>query len=241
METNILRYWKRKSVVHNRDQLFNEGEYVVHENYGIGIYKGLEVVETNNNSNEYMKIIYSSNEALYVPLRSVDLISKYHRNDLTENIVLDSLSSNKWIKNKEKAKKRAFDHAAEILDIESRRLKSTAYVLKANEEDLNIFNKDFPFTETADQLEAINTIYKDIALVKPMNRVLCGDVGFGKTEVAMRSAFVCINSNKQAILLCPSTVLSEQHYESFLERFKNTGASIKLINRHTTKKIKMNM
>jgi transcription-repair coupling factor (superfamily II helicase) len=229
---------KRKSVVHNRDQLFNEGDYVVHENYGIGIYKGLEVVETNNNSNEYMKIVYSSNEALYVPLRSVDLISKYHRNDLTENIVLDSLSSNKWIKNKEKAKKRAFDHAAEILDIESRRLKSTAYVLKANKEDLNIFNKDFPFTETADQLEAINTIYKDIALVKPMNRVLCGDVGFGKTEVAMRSAFVCINSNKQAILLCPSTVLSEQHYESFLERFKNTGASIKLINRHTTKKNK---
>ena len=96
---------KRKSVVHNRDQLFNEGDYVVHENYGIGIYKGLEVVETNNNSNEYMKIVYSSNEALYVPLRSVDLISKYHRNDLTENIVLDSLSSNKWIKNKEKAKK----------------------------------------------------------------------------------------------------------------------------------------
>ena len=229
---------KKKSIVHNRDQLFNEGDYVVHENYGMGIYKGLEVVETNNNSNEYIKIIYSSNEALYVPLRSVDLIYKYHRNDLTVNIVLDSLSSNKWIKNKEKAKKRAYDHAAEILDIESRRLKSTAFVLKANEEDLNIFNKDFPFTETADQLEAINAIYKDIALVKPMNRVLCGDVGFGKTEVAMRSAFVCINSNKQAILLCPSTVLSEQHYESFLERFKNTGASIKIINRHTTKKNK---
>jgi transcription-repair coupling factor (superfamily II helicase) len=234
----FLETQERKSITHNRDQLFNDGDYVVHENYGIGIYEGLEVVETNNNSNEYMKIMYSSNEALYVPLRSVDLISKYHKNDLTENIKLDSLSSNKWLKNKEKAQKRAYDHAAEILDIESRRLESTAFVLRANDKDLNIFNKDFPFKETADQLEAISAIQKDIALVKPMNRVLCGDVGFGKTEVAMRSAFVSINSDKQVVLLCPSTVLSEQHYESFLERFKNTGASIKLINRHTSKKNK---
>jgi transcription-repair coupling factor (superfamily II helicase) len=234
----FLETQERKSITHNRDQLFNDGDYVVHENYGIGIYEGLEVVETNNNSNEYMKIMYSTNEALYVPLRSVDLISKYHKNDLTENIKLDSLSSNKWLKNKEKAQKRAYDHAAEILDIESRRLESTAFVLRANNEDLNNFNKDFPFKETADQLEAINAIQKDIALVKPMNRVLCGDVGFGKTEVAMRSAFVSINSDKQVVLLCPSTVLSEQHYESFLERFKNTGASIKLINRHTSKKNK---
>ena len=236
----FLETQERKSVTHNRDQLFSDGDYVVHENYGIGIYQGLEVVETNNNSNEYMKIMYSSNEALYVPLRSVDLISKYHKNDLTESIKLDSLSSNKWLKNKEKAQKRAYDHAAEILDIESRRLESTAFVLRANDEDLNIFNKDFPFKETADQLEAISAIQKDIALVKPMNRVLCGDVGFGKTEVAMRSAFVAINSDKQVVLLCPSTVLSEQHYESFLERFKNTGASIKLINRHTSKKNKDN-
>jgi transcription-repair coupling factor (superfamily II helicase) len=234
----FLETQERKSITHNRDQLFNDGDYVVHENYGIGIYEGLEVVETNNNSNEYMKIMYSTNEALYVPLRSVDLISKYHKNDLTENIKLDSLSSNKWLKNKEKAQKRAYDHAAEILDIESRRLESTAFVLRANDKDLNIFNKDFPFKETADQLEAISAIQKDIALVKPMNRVLCGDVGFGKTEVAMRSAFVSINSDKQVVLLCPSTVLSEQHYESFLERFKNTGASIKLINRHTSKKNK---
>ena len=236
----FLENEKRKSVTYNKDQFFNEDDYVVHENYGIGIYKGLEVVETANNSNEYMKIIYSSNEALYVPLRSIDLVSKYHKSDLSENIKLDSLSSNKWAKNKEKAQKRAYDHAAEILDIESRRLKSTSFVLRASDDDLALFNKDFPYTETKDQLEAIDAISKDIALVKPMNRVLCGDVGFGKTEVAMRSAFISINSNRQVILLCPSTVLSEQHYESFLERFKNTGASIKLINRHTSKKNKDN-
>ena len=238
--TNLpfLENEKRKSTTYNKDQFFNEDDYVVHEYYGIGIYKGLEIVETNNNSNEYMKIIYSSNEALYVPLRSIDLVSKYHKSDLSENIKLDSLSSNKWLKNKEKAQKRAYDHAAEILDIESKRLKSTSFVLRANDNDLALFNKDFPYTETADQLEAIDAISKDIALVKPMNRVLCGDVGFGKTEVAMRSAFISVNSSRQVIFLCPSTVLSEQHYESFLERFKNTGASIKLINRHTNKKDK---
>jgi transcription-repair coupling factor (superfamily II helicase) len=103
----FLETQERTSVTHNRDQLFSDGDYVVHENYGIGIYEGLEVVETNNNSNEYMKIMYSSNEALYVPLRSVDLISKYHKNDLTENIKLDSLSSNKWLKNKEKGSKKS--------------------------------------------------------------------------------------------------------------------------------------
>ena len=100
------------------------------------------------------------------------------------------------------------------------------------------FNSLFPFTETPDQLEAIESIRKDMALIKPMNRVLCGDVGFGKTEVAMRSAFISVSSGKQVIILCPSTVLSEQHYESFLERFKSLAVNTKIINRHVTKKDK---
>ncbi len=224
-----------KSAVISKETIFKEGDFVVHENYGIGKYQGLEVVTANGNSNEYIKIIYSSNESLYVPLRSVDLISKYHKSDLSNPITLDSLSSNRWLKNKEKAKKRAYDHAAEILDVESRRQESLAYSLKVNEEDFLKFNDDFAFTETPDQLSAIDSIKKDIGLIKPMNRVLCGDVGFGKTEVAMRSAFICVSSQKQVIVLTPSTVLSNQHYESFLERFKNTAVNIKLINRHTKK------
>ncbi|MBL6604280.1 MAG: DEAD/DEAH box helicase, partial [Cryomorphaceae bacterium] len=151
------------------------------------------------------------------------------------------LSSNRWLKNKEKAKKRAYDHAAEILDVESRRQESLAYSLKVNEEDFLKFNEDFAYTETPDQLLAIDSIKKDIGLIKPMNRVLCGDVGFGKTEVAMRSAFICVSSQKQVIVLTPSTVLSNQHYESFLERFKNTAVNIKLINRHTKKSNKDNI
>ncbi|NCW59649.1 MAG: DEAD/DEAH box helicase, partial [Proteobacteria bacterium] len=224
-----------KSAVISKETIFKEGDFVVHENYGIGKYQGLEVVTANGNSNEYIKIIYSSNESLYVPLRSVDLISKYHKSDLSNPITLDSLSSNRWLKNKEKAKKRAYDHAAEILDVESRRQESLAYSLKVNEKDFLKFNDDFAFTETPDQLLAIDSIKKDIGLIKPMNRVLCGDVGFGKTEVAMRSAFICVSSQKQVIVLTPSTVLSNQHYESFLERFKNTAVNIKLINRHTKK------
>ena len=225
------------SVMH-KDVLFKEGDYVIHENYGLGLYSGLEIVSTNNISNEYMKIIYSSNEALYVPLRSVELISKYHKNDLTSDVILDSLSSNKWSKNKIKAQQRAYDHAAEILDIESRRQASTASLLRVDDDEFIRFNSLFPFTETPDQLEAIESIRKDMALIKPMNRVLCGDVGFGKTEVAMRSAFISISSGKQVIILCPSTVLSEQHYESFLERFKSLAVNTKIINRHVNRKNK---
>jgi len=227
-----------KLSVTNKNILFKEGDYVVHENYGIGVYSGLEIVTTNNISNEYMKIIYASKETLYVPLRSVELISKYHKSDLLNNIVLDSLSSNKWSKNKIKAQQRAYDHAAEILDIESRRQASSASLLRVDDDEFLKFNSLFPFTETTDQLEAIESIRKDMALIKPMNRVLCGDVGFGKTEVAMRSAFISVTSGKQVIILCPSTVLSEQHYESFLERFKSIAINIKIINRHVTKKNK---
>ena len=111
-------------------------------------------------------------------------------------------------------------------------------MLRVDDDEFIRFNSLFPFTETPDQLEAIESIRKDLALIKPMNRVLCGDVGFGKTEVAMRSAFISISSGKQVIILCPSTVLSEQHYESFLERFKSLAVNTKIINRHVNRKNK---
>ena len=221
-----------------KDIMFEVGDLVIHEEYGLGRYKGLEIVTTNEIPNEYIKIIYSGNESLYVPLRSVELITKFHKIDIQSDINYDSLSSNKWLNNKNKATKRAYDHAAEILDTESRRLASTSSALNIDDESFEEFNKDFPYIETPDQVEAINSIKKDISLIKPMNRVLCGDVGFGKTEVAMRSAFISIHSNKQVIILCPSTVLSDQHYESFLKRYKNFPVNIKLLNRHSGSKNK---
>ena len=142
-------------------------------------------------------------------------------------------SSNKWSQKKKRAEKRAYDHAAEILDIESRRQSSYAPSLKVDKSSYEEFIHEFPYKETDDQNIAIEAIKKDLALIKPMNRLLCGDVGFGKTEIAMRAAFICVNANKQAVILAPSTVLVSQHYQSFIDRFKKFGINIQALNRYT--------
>ena len=218
--------------------IFTEGEYVIHEDYGLGIYSGLEVIQVNNSNNEYLKIIYLNDEKLYVPLRNIEKISSYHHKIEDKELILDSLSSVKWKSKKNKAKKRAFDHAAEILDVESRRLQSNSFVLKIDDESFEKFNDDFPYIETPDQLTAIDSIRNDIKLIKPMNRVLCGDVGFGKTEVAMRSSYISVFSNKQVVIITPSTVLCDQHNNSFLKRFENFPVSVTKLNRHTGTKEK---
>ena len=223
------------------NKVFNENEYVIHEDYGLGIYQGLEVVEANNKPSEYIKIIYANNENLYVPLNNINKISSYHKKDFSLNLDLDSLSSTKWLLKKEKAQKRSVDHAAEILDIESRRLKSFSSSLTVDSKSLIEFENDFPFTPTPDQISAFKSIKKDLSLIKPMNRVLCGDVGFGKTEVAMKAAFVSVSSNKQVIVITPSTILCDQHYDSFLKRYINFGVTVKKLNRFVSAKDKNNI
>ena len=217
------------------DQSFKKNEYIIHEDYGLGIYSGLEIVKANMKKNEYIKIMYAENENLYVPLNNINKITSYHKQDILKPLELDSLSSKKWSVKKDKAIKKSIDHAAEILDIESRRLKSFSQSLKIDNQNLSLFQDDFPYNETPDQISAFNDIRKDLSLIKPMNRVLCGDVGFGKTEVAMKSAFIAVNSNKQTIVITPSTILSDQHYNSFLERFSNFGVRIEKLNRFVTK------
>ena len=212
---------------------FNFNDYVIHENYGLGIYQGLEVVESKGIKNEYLKVSYANDENLYVPLAKAFLISKYHKSSEKIDAPLDSLSSNKWSQKKLRAEKRAYDHAAEILDIESRRLSSYAPPLRVDSSSYKDFVKEFPYKETNDQLIAIEAIQKDLSLVKPMNRLLCGDVGFGKTEIAMRAAFISVNANKQVVILAPSTVLVSQHYQSFINRFKKFGINIKSLNRYS--------
>ena len=217
------------------NQLFNNGDHIIHEDYGLGIYSGLEIVEANNKKNEYIKIIYDKNENLYVPINNINKISIYHKNDNLIPLQLDSLSSKKWLIKKEKATKKAIDHAAEILDVESRRMNSYAHALKIENNDLKDFEDDFPYSETPDQKSSFDDIRKDISLIKPMNRILCGDVGFGKTEVAMKAAFIAANSNKQTILITPSTILTDQHFDTFLERFRNFGIKISKLNRFISK------
>ena len=220
---------------------FKNGDLLIHEKYGLGQYEGLEVVKTDSVSNEYIKIKYANDERLYVPLRNINLLSKYHKSFLSEDIELDSISSNKWLKKKDKALKQAYDHAAEILDMESRRANSSSISLRISDNDFNKFNDEFPYTETSDQLSAVNSIRRDMELIKPMNRLLCGDVGFGKTEVAMRASFISVFSEKQVIVLCPSTILAKQHYETFLERFNSFPVNIELLTRHVSHKNKENI
>ena len=227
------------NIIKNNDfSLFKENDYVIHENYGLGIYSGLETVDANNTSNEYIKIIYADNENLYVPLSNINKITSYHKKNIDKGIALDSLSSTKWKQKKDRAIKRSIDHAAEILDIESRRQKSSSFSLRIDDKSLQEFNDEFPFTETHDQVVSFNSIQKDLSLIKPMNRVLCGDVGFGKTEVAMRAAYISAFSGKQVVLIVPSTILCDQHFNSFVKRFMNFPVSIKKLNRHTTLKNK---
>ena len=201
------------------------------------MFDGLEIVTTNTIENEYLKIKYDKNENLYVPLRNVNKLSGYHKNDLNQNIKLDSLSSTKWKTKKRKAFERSIDHAAEILDIESRRNKSNSFVLKVDDKNLNIFKDDFPYTETIDQTNSLNQIRHDLSLLKPMNRVLCGDVGFGKTEVAMQASYISVFSGKQVIIITPSTILCEQHFITFKDRFAKHPVIINKINRNEGKKL----
>ena len=178
---------------------------------------------------------YLENEILYVPIRQAYLVSKFQVSQ-THGVRLDSLSSAKWKIKKDKAKIKAQDHAAELLDIESRRSVASSSQLICEENSYQEFDKDFPYVLTSDQMNCINDVLKDISLIKPMNRVICGDVGFGKTEIAIRAAFVAVHAKKQVMVLAPSTVLAKQHLESFTKRFINFPINIELLTRHTSSK-----
>ena len=226
------------SLIKNFENPFLDNELVIHVDYGIGIYEGLEVLKTNTSEEEYIKITYHEKEILYVPIRQAYLVSKFQTTQ-NQEIPLDSLSSNKWKIKKEKAKLKALDHAAELLDIESRRSVASSCQLICDKNSYNKFDNDFPYVLTGDQINCINDVIKDISLIKPMNRVICGDVGFGKTEIAMRGAFVAVHAKKQVMLLAPSTILAKQHLESFAKRFYNFPINIELLTRHTSQKNKL--
>ena len=228
----------QESLIEKFENPFLDEELVIHVDYGVGIYKGLELLKTNSSEEEYIRIEYLENEILYVPIRQAYLVSKFQVSQ-THGVRLDSLSSAKWKVKKEKAKIKAQDHAAELLDIESRRSIASSYQLTCDENAYQVFDQDFPYVLTTDQVNCIKDILKDMALIKPMNRVICGDVGFGKTEVAMRGAFVAVHAKKQVMVLAPSTVLAKQHLESFTKRFVNFPVNIDLLTRHTSPKNKI--
>ena len=210
-----------------------KGDFVVHSTHGIGRYIGLQTIQKAGISKDYLTIEYKGGDKLYIPVEKIDLISKYSSSD---GIVpkINKLGSLEWEKSKARARKRAEDIADDLLKLYAARESQKGYAFSKDDENQIEFEKDFPYSETVDQLRVTNEIKKDMQKAHPMDRLLCGDVGYGKTEVAFRAAFKAIISGKQVAILCPTTILSSQHYSNAIERFKSFPVRIEILNRFVT-------
>jgi transcription-repair coupling factor (superfamily II helicase) len=206
------------------------GSPVVHEDYGVGRFVSLATLDIGGLKNEFLLLEYADGDKLYVPVHALDLVSRY-TGAPAETAPLHKLGSDAWEKAKRKAAQRIHDTAAELLDLYSRRAARQGEQLTANEADLRTFEAAFPFEETPDQSQAIEQVIADLAAGKPMDRVVCGDVGFGKTEVALRAAFVTVSAGKQVAVLVPTTLLAQQHYQTFADRFADWPVKVEALSR----------
>lgn len=206
---------------------------VVHIDYGVGRYRGLTTIDNAGLINEFLVLEYADEAKIYVPVTSLHLISRYTGTD-PEHAPLHRLGTGTWQKDKKKAQEKIHDVAIELLDLYSKRQAATGLTYAMDLTDYHQFAAAFPFTETDSQQKAIDDILHDLASPKPMDRLICGDVGFGKTEVAMRAAFVAIQNNKQVCVLAPTTLLADQHYETFCDRFADFPVQIALLSRFRT-------
>ena len=206
------------------------GDYVVHEAHGIGKYCGLKTLTKNGFKKDYLMVSYKDDDKLYIPVEKIDFISKYSAKD---GIVpkLNKLGGTEWQRTKLKARKRIQDMAGELLKLYAIRETTKGFAFLKDTKEQYEFEEEFPYTETEDQLKAIEEIKQDMEKDRPMDRLLCGDVGYGKTEVAFRAIFKAIMSGKQVALLCPTTILSNQHFNNAIERFKAFPINIEMLNR----------
>ncbi|MCP4596417.1 transcription-repair coupling factor, partial [Neptuniibacter sp.] len=221
-------------VIKNLSEL-NTGSPVVHLDHGVGRYLGLQTIELEGETNEFLTLEYADGAKLYVPVSSLHLISRYTGTG-DENAPLHRLGTEQWSKAKRKAAEKARDAAAELLDIYARRASRVGFQFSDPDEQYLQFAASFPFEETPDQAAAIGNVIRDMTAQQPMDRLVCGDVGFGKTEVAMRAAFVAAQSGKQVAILVPTTLLAQQHYQNFQDRFADWPVNIELISRFRTGK-----
>ena len=212
-----------------------KGDYIVHFIHGIGIYQGIKTLNKNGLDRDYIMLEYRDRDKLYVPVEKIDMISKYSSKE--DHVpIINKLGSNEWAKTKLKAKKRAEAIAMDLLKLYSEREAAKGFAFLPDSEEQEMFESEFPYHETDDQLKATKEIKKDMEKEKPMDRLLCGDVGYGKTEVAFRAVFKAIMSHKQVVILCPTTILSSQHYQNAIERFKSFSVNIELLNRFVSMK-----
>ncbi len=207
-----------------------KGDYVVHEVYGIGIYDELVTLTKNGIKKDYIKLIYADGDILYIPVESIDRISKFSGREGI-SIRLNKLNTDEWQKKKAKIRKKLEDIASSLMKISAEREALKGFAFNPDDENQIIFDNEFQYQETEDQKVAINSIKTEMEKIQPMDMLLCGDVGFGKTEVAFRAIFKAVNDGKQVAYLCPTTILSSQQYKSALDRFKNFPIKIALLNR----------
>ncbi|MGV6827570.1 MAG: transcription-repair coupling factor [bacterium] len=211
------------------------GSPVVHEDHGVGRYLGLQSLDVGGMHQEFLTLEYAKGDKLYVPVASLHLISRYS-GVADDSAPMHRLGGEQWEKLKRKAAEKVRDTAAELLDIYARRAARQGHAVSQPGEDYRQFSAEFEFEETPDQLNAIEDVIHDMTSPQPMDRVVCGDVGFGKTEVAMRAAFMAANSGKQVAVLVPTTLLAQQHFQNFADRFANWPIRIELLSRFRSQK-----
>ena len=212
----------------------NPGDYVVHVNYGIGQFKGIERVKTLGHERDYINLLYAQDETVFIPIEQANLVQRYIGNE-GEAPRLDIIGSKAWENRKNKVKKSVEDIADKLIDLYSRRKAAAGFAFAKDNEWQTAFEAAFPYEETEDQLTCIADVKTDMEKPVPMDRLICGDVGYGKTEIAMRAAFKAVMSGKQAAFLAPTTILAEQHFETFQERFQKFPVKLARLSRFVSK------
>jgi len=211
------------------------GDPVVHEDHGVGRYRGLDTIVIDGHENEFATIEYYGGDKIYIPVLSLDLVSRYVGGG-PETAPLHKMGNDSWVKLRKKAKEKAYDVAAELLEIQALRLARKGHAFPIADHSYEAFAAGFAFEETPDQQQVINDVINDMTEEKPMDRLVCGDVGFGKTEIALRATYMAIAGNKQVVMLVPTTLLAQQHFNNFADRFADWPVNVELFSRFRTPK-----
>ncbi len=234
-KTTKKRKRKKGQEIGSLDSL-KKGDYVVHETHGIGIFDGINRITNDRVTKDYIKIKYAKSDVLYVPVTQLDLVSRYIGSANDGNLKINRLGGSEWQKTRHRVKAAVKNMAKQLTALYAKRMSIKGYAFSPDTDLQNDFERRFEYDETDDQLRCINEIKGDMERDVPMDRLLCGDVGFGKTEVALRAAFKCISEGKQCALLVPTTILAMQHYNNILRRFGEMPVTVKLLNRFVSPK-----
>jgi len=242
----VMQRRLRKKTVQDTDALIRDltelqiNDPVVHLDHGVGRYRGLQTMKVGNQVNEFLMLEYQDEAKLYVPVSSLHLISRYTGAD-PEHTPMNRLGTDAWARAKRRASQKVRDVAAELLDLYAKRAARTGYAFQLPQEQYAAFSTAFPFEETPDQLQAIEQVFADMTSERAMDRVICGDVGFGKTEVALRAAFLAVQNSRQVALLVPTTLLAQQHFDNFRNRFADWPVQVEMLSRFRTGKESKNV